>query len=200
MYQIYACFDLTKLDTCMLEFYMQYLPPERQSKALCFRKEIDKKNCVMAYLLLRYGLYKDYGIRTVRLSYRHTGKLYLSDHPNIHFSISHCPRGCICAISDSPIGIDIQDIHPFSWSIADHCCSAEEKQFLRECNDPAAEFTKIWTMKESYLKMKGTGITVDLCTVDTTKLRDKIKTIAINDCYISVATAESFQEEEICLI
>lgn len=199
MYKIYALFDLTQLNTCMLESYMRYLPPERQAKTLCFRKEIDKKNCIMAYLLLQYGLYKEYGIRTVKLSYGHTGKPYLPDYPNIHFNISHCPQGCICAISDLPVGIDIQDVRPFSLSIAERCCSDAELQLLKLSADPASEFTRIWTMKESYLKMKGTGIADDLSAVDTTNLRNKIKTFTNNGCYISVTSADFFQEDSICM-
>ena len=199
MYKIYALFDLTQLNTCVLESYIRYLPPDRKAKALRFRKEIDKKNCILAYLLLQYGLYKEYGIRTVKLSYTHTGKPYLPDYPNIHFNISHCSQGCICAISDLPVGIDIQDVRPFSLPIAKRGCSDAELQLLKLSTDPASEFTRIWTMKESYLKMTGPGIAVDLRTVDTTKLQDKIKTFEINDCYISVASAELFPEEEICL-
>lgn len=200
MYNIYALFDLEQLDTSTLECYIRYLPQERQSKALRFRKEVDKKNCVMAYLLLLYGLYKDYGIREPNLSYSHTGKPYLSDYPDIHFNISHCPQGCICVISDLPVGVDIQDVRPFSQAIAEYCCSDAELQLLKQSADPALEFTRKWAMKESYLKMTGAGITDDLRTVDTTKLTEKIHTFTNNGCYIAIASADFFQEESICMI
>lgn len=199
MYKIYAITGVQHTDYSVLEPFQQYLPTERRERVLRFRRSIDQQNCALSYFMLQYGLYKSHGIRSFTLSYGRNGKPFLSDYPHIYFSISHCDYGCICAIADSPIGIDIQDIRPFLWSTVNHCCSAEEKQLLKECSDSAAEFTKIWTIKESYLKMTGTGIAVDLCTVDTTKLRDKIKIFEINDCYISVAIAESFPEEEICL-
>ena len=195
MYKIYVITDIEPMDFSILESFMQHLPPEKRAMLLRFRRSIDRKNCVLSFFILQYALYKNYDIHSFTLSNGANGKPYLSDYPHIHFNISHCDCGCICAIADSPIGIDIQDMRPFSWSIANHCCSAEEKQLLRECSDPASEFTKIWTIKESYLKMKGTGIAVDLCTVDTTKLRNRIKTFEINGCYISVASAESFPEE-----
>ena len=200
MLKIYAIFDIEYIDSKKLISFLQYLPTERRTRVLHFRRSIDSKNCILSYCLLQYGLYKSYGIRNFSLSYGGNGKPYLSNYPHIHFNISHCECGCVCTIADGPVGIDIQNVRPFLWSVANHCCSEEEKQWLKDCANPAAEFTKIWTMKESYLKMKGTGITVDLCTIDTTKLRNKIKTFEINGCYISVASIDSFPEEEICLI
>lgn len=199
MYKIYALTDVKHIDYSNIEPLIHYLPVERQEKALSFRRNIDKKNCVISYLLLQYALYRNCGILSIALSYGRNKKPYLSNYSDIHFNISHCDSGCICAIADNPIGIDIQNIRPFSWSVANHCCSAAEKQLIKDSEDPAAAFTKIWTIKESYLKMKGTGIINDLCTVDTTILKSKIKTFRINDCYVSVASAESFREEERCL-
>lgn len=199
MYKIYVITDVEHIDFSKLDPFVQYLPQEKRAMALRFRRSVDRKNCMLSHFILQYALYKNYGIHSFTLSNGVNGKPYLSDYSHIHFNISHCDYGCICAIADSPIGIDMQDIRPFSWSVANHCCSEKEKQLLRESADLAAEFTKIWTMKESYLKMTGTGITVDLCTVDTTSLRDRIKTFEINGCYISVASAKSFPEEEICL-
>lgn len=200
MHQIYAFFDLEKIDAHTLEYYMRYLPRERQAKALRLRQDADKKNCVMAYFLLLYGLYTSYGIRTPNLSYEQNGKPYLSDYPNIHFNISHCPRGCVCGISDSHIGVDIQDVRPFTQAIANRCCTKNELTLLSHSSDPASEFTRIWAMKESYLKMTGTGIMGNLSGIDTTRLTDKIQTYIYNDCYIAVASADFFREESICMI
>lgn len=197
MHKIYACFDLEEIDINTLEYY---LPPERKEKFLRFRREIDKKNCVVAYLLLLHGLYVEYGISNPILSYEQSGKPFLRDYPEVHFNISHCPCGCICAISDSPIGVDIQDIRLFSQQIAERCCSKAELALLKRSPNPSSEFTKIWVMKESYLKMRGMGITEDLCAVDTTKLTDKINTMKYNSCYIAVACDESLQEEVLCMI
>lgn len=200
MYEIYAFFNLEKFDQSTLEYFKRYLPPERKAKVRRYRREIDRKNCVISYLLLLHGLYTNYGIRNPRLSYCRNGKPFFPDFPNIHFNISHCPQGCICGISDSPIGVDIQDVRSFSQSIAERCCSKDELIVLNHSNEPASEFTRMWAMKESYLKMKGTGIIDDLRIVDTTKLSDRIKTFIYNDCYIAVASADFFQEESICML
>lgn len=200
MYKIYAFFDLKEIDAHTLKHLEYCLPPKRREKCMRYRQDIDRKNCVVAYLLLLHGLYTDYGICNPRISYGQSGKPYLRDYPETYFNISHCPCGCVCAVSDSPIGIDIQDIRPFSWLTAKRCCSKAELDLLKHSANPASEFTKIWVMKESYLKMKGTGITTDLCAVDTTKRTDQISTFINDSCCIAAACAESFREESICLI
>lgn len=192
MYEIYEFFDLDQIKMEWVEYYMQCLPPERKTKALHYRQDVDKKNCVISYLLLLHGLKKNYGIHSPRLTYSHNGKPYLPEYPNIGFNISHCPKGCICGISDTPIGVDIQEIRPFSPEIVKYCCSKEEIDFLKQSDKPAWEFTRMWTMKESYLKMLGRGIAETLTDIDTTKLTDKILTYIYNDCCIAVASAEFF--------
>ena len=199
MYKVYSIFNLSSISNEMYQQYLRFLPDDRMQKVLRYRNEVDQYNCVMSYLLTMYGIYKMFGVANPDIAATKYGKLYLVDQPGIHFNISHCSKGCVCAISDYAIGVDIQDIHPFSWTVANHCCSSAELRLLEDSANPAVDFTRIWTMKESFLKMKGTGIVDDLCTLDTTKLQDRIKTFAINECYISVASAESFQEEEICL-
>lgn len=192
MYKLYAFFGLDQIDSQTLEYLLQFLPLYRQLKALRYRQEIDKKTCVMAYLLLLYALHSNYGIRDPRFSFGSAGKPYLTDYPDIHFNISHCPKGCICGISDSPIGVDIQDVRPFSQETAKHCCSEEELNLLEKAADPTMAFTRMWAMKESYLKMTGAGITQSLPAIDTTKLTSNIPTFISNGCYIAVASAEVF--------
>lgn len=192
MFKLYTLFHENEIPPLTLERYMRLLPPERKAKAQRFRKAIDRTNCVLGYLLLQYGLYQNYGIYNPIITYQTFGKPYLYDYPDIHFNISHCSRGCICAISDVPVGIDIQEIRPFSCSIAEHCCTKAELERLELSEAPDAEFSKIWTMKESYLKMKGTGIIYDLRAIDTTKLQDKISVFQQQGCYIAFTSAERF--------
>jgi len=61
-----------------------------------------------------------YGIhfRKFRLGYGDYGKPYLMDWPEIHFSISHCKKGCGVMVADHPVGMDLEVIRPFSWEVA----------------------------------------------------------------------------------
>lgn len=195
MYKLYAFFDVEQLDKETLEKCMQHLPEERKAKVLRYRREIDRKLSVASYLLLIYALYKEFKLFSPTIAYTDKGKPYLPDHPDIHFNISHCPRGCVCAVSDKPVGVDIQDIRPFSQDIANRCCSAEELLLLKQSADPAVYFTRMWAMKESYLKMTGEGIAQSLSTIDTTGAYSAIHTTYTNNCYIAVSSAHFFREE-----
>ena len=188
MYELFAFFDLDLIDSNTLEKFIAHLPMDRKVRALRYRHEIDRKTSVVSYLLLVHALYQHYGLRTPHIAYTHTGKPYLADYPDIHFNISHCPHGCICGISDSPIGVDIQDIRPFSMEIAKMCCTNNELSMLGTADDPAIEFTKMWAIKESYLKMTGEGICQGLPFIDTSMLNWKIQTFERNGCYIAVAS------------
>ncbi len=187
-------FDVTQIDSCF-----EVLPLERREKVLRYRRQIDKTNCILSYLLLVHALYKEYGLRCTNLSYSKTGKPYLPDYPNIHFNLSHCVKGCVCAVSNTPVGVDIQEIRPFSQLVANHCCNEKELSLLSNTIDPADAFTRIWSMKEAFLKMTGTGITQDLRRIDTTALANKIDIHKRNGCYIAIADSASFREEKICM-
>ncbi len=195
MYKLYAFFDLDQLNNETLEWCIQYLPEERKTKVLRYRREIDKKLSVASYLLLIHALYQEFNLSDPAIVYTDKGKPYLPDHPDIHFNISHCPRGCVCAVSDKPVGVDIQDIRPFSQDIANRCCSAEELLLLKQSADPTVYFTRMWAMKESYLKMTGEGIAQSLPTIDTTGAYSAIHTTYTNNCYIAVSSAHFFREE-----
>ncbi len=128
---------------------------------------------VISYLLLLYALRENYGITNPRIAYGKYGKPYLADYPDIYFNISHYPKACVCAISDKEIGVDIQDIRPFSWDIARRVCCDNELKILESADDKPGLFTKIWSMKESYVKMTGEGIS-KINSVDITAIEDRI--------------------------
>ena len=195
MYNLYAFFDLDQLNSEMLTRCLQYLPEERKAKALRYRREIDRKLSVISYLLLIFALHKEFNLSAPTIAYTEKGKPYLPEYPDIHFNISHCPRGCVCVVSDKLVGVDIQDIRPFSQTIANRCCSADELLFLKQSVDPAACFTQMWAMKEGYLKMTGEGIAQSLPAIDTTGAYSAIQTTYTNNCYIAVSSAHIFREE-----
>ncbi|NNJ32272.1 4'-phosphopantetheinyl transferase family protein [Lacrimispora defluvii] len=120
-------------------------------------------------LLLRKGLKKDYGIdygenNPVPVIKGEYGKPQLKDYPHIFHNISHTAGMAACAIGDVPVGIDVEEIRPFSEKIIRKVMSEQEKeQFYRlKEEERTAFFFKIWTLKESYVKAGGWGITIPL--------------------------------------
>lgn len=120
-------------------------------------------------LLLRKGLKKDYGIvygesNPVPVIKGVHGKPQLKEYPHIFHNISHTTGLVVCAIGDAPMGIDVEEIRPFSENIIRKVMSEQEKeQFYKlKGEEQNAFFFKIWTLKESYVKARGWGITIPL--------------------------------------
>ena len=88
--------------------------------------------------------------------YNEHGAPYLEDGP--YFSISHCKQGIAVAVSDTPIGIDIEAIRPFNEGLMRKTMNSEEQTHIFSSSYPETEFIRLWTQKEAYVKMQGTGI------------------------------------------
>lgn len=131
------------------------------------RRQEDKLRSLAAELLVQELLHRHYGITDAALHRNPDGQPYLTGC-DLHVSISHSDRMVACALSEAPIGIDIEKIRPMSLNICRHLCVEEERAYLldgltenEECQDPAVlhRLFEIWTAKEAYFKKQGTGIT-----------------------------------------
>lgn len=92
------------------------------------------------------------------------GKPYLLGHPGLHFNLSHSGGWVVCAVSSSPVGIDVEEIRPVDFDIARRFFSRSEYDDLmqREPADRLDRFYNLWTVKESYVKMNGHGLSQPL--------------------------------------
>lgn len=120
-------------------------------------------------LLLRKGLKIDYGINyddcdSIPVIKGVHGKPQLKEYPHIFHNISHTAGLAACAIGDVPMGIDVEEIRPFSENIIRKVMSEQEKEQFYKLKEEerTAFFFKIWTLKESYVKAGGWGITIPL--------------------------------------
>ena len=75
------------------------------------------------------------------------------------FSISHCQHGIAVAISEKPIGIDIEHIRTAKPELVARTMNEKEQAEIWAATSPDIVFTCLWTKKEAVLKMQGTGIT-----------------------------------------
>jgi len=75
----------------------------------------------------------------------------------IYFNVSHSCSMVACAVSVYPVGIDIEKIHKYNKSMADYLFCEEEINSITKSIDKDLEFSKLWVIKESKLKLKGCG-------------------------------------------
>jgi 4'-phosphopantetheinyl transferase len=78
--------------------------------------------------------------------------------PGAYVSISHTRGLAACAISDAPVGLDVEWERPMNEKIARRALSPDEiAAFL--ASDGQSEFLLMkWVAKEAYLKLTGEGI------------------------------------------
>ena len=94
------------------------------------------------------------------------GKPYLAGHPEIHFNISHSGGYGVCAISSMPCGVDIQEKRAVrSQRMIERTMNAQEQRQILEAEDSTKEFIKLWTYKESCIKLSGEGLRQDMRTL-----------------------------------
>ena len=129
---------------------------QRREHALRYRHERDQRLSIAAYRLLQRALRTEYGIEAPPLFiHDDNGKPLLQDHPDIHFSLSHCHEAVACAVCRLPIGIDVETFDHYSPELARQVMNESELHQILSSPNPAIAFTRLWTMKESYYKLTG---------------------------------------------
>ena len=173
---------------------LSLLPDERIRRSERYRFEKDRLACLTSFLLLLYGL-SDKGITEFpQILKNRYGKPFFAES-SLHFNISHCSKAVCCAVSGNNIGADIQDTVTDFESIIGVVMSEREQNLIRSSDDPCITFTKLWSLKESYVKYLGTGLgnnmaeTEFLCGDDSFTVHGCRFTVkAFDCCQVSVCT------------
>lgn len=174
------------LNEAIFQFLLQFSPLEKQQRILRQRIMQSAVNMVVGGALARYMLWKEWGIEPdARITCGKFGKPYLPDHPNAYFNISHSGRFVVCAVCNTPIGVDVQEIIPYQPDVAMKVCSNTELAQIEAAENRSAEFTKIWTRKEAAVKRSGLGIGGDL--LSRISSSHEIYSIHIENFFISIA-------------
>ena len=136
---------------------------QRREQALRFKHELGRRLCVLAYQLLKRGLSEVYGIKENPVfEYNEHGKPSIVGHPEICFNLSHCKEAAICAVSDRPVGVDVESVRSFNESLVRYTMNDDEIREIDSAEDRALAFIRLWTKKEAALKLMGTGISKDM--------------------------------------
>ena len=86
------------------------------------------------------------------------GKPYFEDSP-WHFSISHSKRHVFCALSQTPIGIDGEELdRKLNPKLAEKILSSTEREEYEQASDRNLALLKFWVLKEAQAKCTGEGL------------------------------------------
>jgi 4'-phosphopantetheinyl transferase len=177
MVQIYAL-SLNEISNVYnFDDLLKLTDSEKRERVRRFNYQADAKRCLWADLLVRDLITKQLGISNERIKFNKTeyGKPRLVNEPGFHFNVSHSGDYILCAISDEIVGIDIEEIKPIELSIGERFFHMiEYSQLLNEVTSKQIDlFYRFWTLKESYIKAIGTGLSTPLDSFYFQFLEDK---------------------------
>lgn len=155
-----------KISEEQLRIFETYLNHERVNKLKKFKFKEDYLRSLYGEVLVRYLVNKNFSISNsqIKINYSEYGKPYIENLKDFQFNISHSGDWVVCAYGRENIGVDIEKIGTAYLDISEKYFSKSEYEML--CKKTKDEknnyFYQLWTLKESYLKYIGKGLSVSL--------------------------------------
>ncbi|MCI8948961.1 MAG: 4'-phosphopantetheinyl transferase superfamily protein [Lachnospiraceae bacterium] len=138
----------------------------------CTGKERYKREHEAGQRLLKDSLKLEFGLEIPNLlsliRKEERGKPYLEGYPDIFFNISHSQGMAVCALGNQPLGVDVEKIRPANLSIIRKCLTKKEQNYLKSLREENRnqDFFRFWTLKESYAKAVGIGLSLDFSSIE----------------------------------
>lgn len=131
---------------------------KRREKILRYYKSEDRKRSLGAGIIIEQIL-KENGLSEDHLKYSENGKPVAD---NLFFNVSHAGDYVVGVSSDCDVGCDIEKIIDAPIEIAEHYFNQSEIEYIKSESDKNKAFFTLWTLKESYMKMTGMGMSLPL--------------------------------------
>jgi 4'-phosphopantetheinyl transferase len=150
--------DIGSLD---LETILPSLPNSYRAGIERKRHAQDRRLALGSRLLLGYAL-GEKGVCNAAIERDGNGKPHLTDHPDMHFNLSHSGHLVACAVSDREVGVDVEQVSRSDPRIAERFFTAEEKAHIARSDDPGSALCELWVLKEAFMKMTSLGFRLPL--------------------------------------
>ena len=144
-------------DRALFEKLCSSVSQKRREKIDKYRFDEDKRLSLGAEALFIKAL-DEFGIdyKSINLDYGKNKKPYIKGN-ELYFNLSHSGNMAVCAVSESEIGVDIEQIKSADFKIAKRIFTESETAFVGDSNE---QFIRLWTLKESYMKYLGKGLSL----------------------------------------
>ncbi|MCL2831154.1 MAG: 4'-phosphopantetheinyl transferase superfamily protein [Betaproteobacteria bacterium] len=163
------------IDEAIFREWSQRIPEERSAALSRFHFRADAERSLAGEILARAALSMAAALppsafRFARGPHGKPAATSALPHraPLPEFNISHSGQFVACAISSRPIGVDVEKFFSPDEAMLQRICAPGESAFIRKSAglSPAAAFTLLWTLKESWLKARGQGLEENLPGID----------------------------------
>ena len=193
MVKLYVADILSLPDPLSVPEVLQTLPLERQKRIHNMKQEKSRKQSMGVGLLLQ---------KVLALYHMQDSDVFVDEHgkpkvEGLEFSLSHSGNLVLCAVSEEPVGCDIERLREAPKGVAERYFSDAEQAYLSHfsADEHDREFFWIWTMKESYVKMTGEGLRVSFeayeIAMEDTGAR-VIRHGEMQSCYLSTMELEGY--------
>ena len=113
---------------------------------------------VSPQVLLAYALSHGYQLSPPpALARTPLGKPYFPQYPHLHINWSHSGSLVLCALSDSPVGVDVEWVRPRAATLPRYALTPEEYDAFQHQGGDWSAFYGLWTKKEAWCKYTGQG-------------------------------------------
>lgn len=157
------CFPFLQND--IFQYYLNKVESRRKEKILKQQKKKEQIRSLAAGSILHYALCQELGFLPdemgyFELGYEAEGKPFLKEYADVHFNLSHSGEYVCCGMGREPVGVDIQKHRLVKDRLALRFFTQEDNRMLAECSAGEQEelFFRMWSIKESYLKLTGEGM------------------------------------------
>lgn len=150
MTEVYA-FD--RGEEILPEELLVFLPPWRRERTERLKHPPARQESLAAGLLLDHVMDR-WGVSPWELvTTLPAGKPVFAGREDMWFSLSHSGRYALCAVSNLPVGADVQLMRPVNLSMARRLHPQERDWLSRQAEEEREDaFFRLWTRKEAWVK------------------------------------------------
>jgi 4'-phosphopantetheinyl transferase len=168
MIGVYAVKLPERIEEGLFNTLMLRLPKDKQATIRRFVKPQDALRTLTGEMLTRFVIRERTQLSDDEMVFTvdRYDKPYVKNVEDLHFNVSHSGEWVVCAVDSEPIGIDVEVIKNIKLNIAKRFFSQEEYNDIvgKDENERTGYYYDLWTLKESYIKAVGRGLTLPLNT------------------------------------
>lgn len=176
--------DIHSLSDRQLNSTVSLMTERKRARVLGFANEDNRRRSIAAEFLARSIAAKLLSVpeNEVIIDSHENGQPYISGLP-CFVSLSHSGHLAMAAVSDRPIGADIEIITDRGARLFKKVCSFSEQEYILASGDfDPRRFFSVWTAKEAVLKHSGKGLSGGLASTivaDSTGLLTEINGLSL---------------------
>lgn len=145
---------------------IKYISLEKQKRVQAFHDYHDAKRVLIGDIIIRSIVcrYLHKNNQEIQFNRNRYGKPYLCNTEGFHYNIAHSGKWVVCAVDSDPVGIDVEEVALIDLAIAPNLFSPAEVSYImdRLAEERTDHFYEVWTLKESYIKALGCGLSKEL--------------------------------------